>query len=106
MFRSLNIFLLVVASQSACNLSFAQSQAAHTTTPTRSGFSIHEQAPDGLSDVYDFYKSNFGFVPNLAKVMANSPPLLRSYVDTQNHLKTSASPESGGDQRGADGYRG
>lgn len=54
---------------------------------TASGFSIHETAPETVTDIYEFYTANFGFVPNLAKVMAGSPALMRSYTDTQKNLK-------------------
>ncbi len=54
---------------------------------TESGFTQHQQAPNGLEPIWDFYKSNFGFVPNLGKVMAGSPALIKSYLDTQKNLK-------------------
>ena len=62
---------------------------APMVTLTPSGFQLHQQAPAGSDDIYEFYETNFGFVPNLAKVMASSPSLLRSYVDVQNNLKAS-----------------
>ena len=57
---------------------------------TITGFAMHQSAPSGLEDVFEFYQTNFGMVPNLAKVMSNSPALQRSYYDTQNNLKTLA----------------
>lgn len=64
-------------------------QQAQPSGPTSTGFAMNQKAPGGQEDIYEFYSKNFGFVPNLAKVMSSSPALLRSYVDTQNNLKTS-----------------
>lgn len=65
--------------------------ALHAEAPeTSTGFPMHAEAPAGLDDIYSFYTTNFGFVPNMAQVMANSPALMRSYVDVQNNLKASA----------------
>lgn len=72
----------------AATCSMAIGQTASTTTP--GGFQQHETPPAGLESVWEFYSTNFGFVPNLAKVMAGSPALLKSYVDTQNNLKANA----------------
>ena len=57
---------------------------------TANGFVLHETPPTGLEHVYDFMETNFGFVPNLTKVMAGSPALLESYLGAQNHLKSKA----------------
>ncbi|MEO0529065.1 MAG: carboxymuconolactone decarboxylase family protein [Planctomycetota bacterium] len=77
--------LTVIAVASTTATAFAQAPMTNGMTPT--GFTTHEAAPAELVDVYESYQANFGFVPNLAKVMAGSPALMRSYVDTQNHLK-------------------
>ena len=69
----------------ACLLLVAPSIAQDNATVT--GFEKHATPPQGVEPVYEFYKQNFGFVPNLAQVMAGSPALLKSYVDTQNNLK-------------------
>ncbi|MEL6110058.1 MAG: carboxymuconolactone decarboxylase family protein [Planctomycetota bacterium] len=84
LFRS---FTLTAAALFCMGVAFAENP---TVTLTSSGFKLHQQPPAGVEDVYEFYETNFGFVPNLAKAMANSPSLLRSYVDVQNHLKASA----------------
>ena len=39
--------------------------------------------PTEVREVFDWYKENFGFVPNLAKVLSASPAALRSYWLTQ-----------------------
>ena len=55
---------------------------------TERGFVIHTQetAPAQTKEVMDWYQQNFGFVPNLAGVMAESPALLRTYWQSQNNL--------------------
>ena len=62
---------------------------------TSSGFPIINKPTDTVAEVYNNYQQNFGFVPNLAKVMANSPALMRSYWQTQNNIQqyASLSPE-------------
>ena len=44
-------------------------------------FSLHtsETAPDGAAPLFDAAKKNFGMVPNLYAVMAESPQLLDAY---------------------------
>lgn len=53
-------------------------------------FSLLETPPAGLEGVYTFYAENFGFVPNLVKVMSHSPALMQSYTDLQKNLKAYA----------------
>ena len=65
----------------------AGSALAQQPKATMTGFQQHERAPQGLESVFEFYTQNFGFVPNLAKVMSGSPALLKSYYDTQNNLR-------------------
>lgn len=65
----------------------ATSVVAQNATTTSTGFVKHEVSPESTKLIYDFYQQTFGFVPNLAKVMAGSPALLKSYYDTQNNLK-------------------
>lgn len=64
--------------------------SAQPPAMTPSGFTVHNTPPAGVEDVYEYGVANFGFVPNLQKVMAGSPALLRSYVDTQKRIKESA----------------
>ncbi len=71
---------------SASKGSAAKGSAAKGSA-TKASIPKQETPPAGLEDVYNFYQENFGFVPNLAKVMANSPALARSYVDLQKNLK-------------------
>lgn len=54
---------------------------------TANGFRIHHTAPEEVSDVYQTYEKGFGMVPNMAKVMAGSPALARSYFDVQQNIK-------------------
>jgi len=46
-----------------------------------------EKPNDESREVFDWYVTNFQFVPNLAQVMAASPALLRSYWQTQLNLQ-------------------
>lgn len=39
-----------------------------------------------VKEVFDWYKENFGFVPNLSKVLSASPATLRSYWLIQTQL--------------------
>ena len=89
MFRSLTAVLASTICLSV--VARAEQPPVPLSKQTQTGFALHEKAPQGLEDVYAFYETNFGFVPNLAKVMASSPSLMRSYVDTQNHLKNTGS---------------
>ena len=66
---------------------FAQSTTRMADKTTATGYHMHETPPKHVVDIYEFYQTNFGFVPNLGKVMANSPALHRSYYDIQNNLK-------------------
>lgn len=43
--------------------------------------------PEAVKEVFNWYKENFGFVPNLAKVLSASPAALRSYWITQLQLQ-------------------
>lgn len=42
--------------------------------------------PPEVQEVFDWYKKNFGFVPNLTKVLSAAPAALRSYWLTQMQL--------------------
>ncbi len=55
---------------------------------TPRGFKMQESAnePKEVQEVFDWYKTNFGFVPNLTKVMSASPAALRSYWLSQQQL--------------------
>ena len=52
---------------------------------TLRGFKMDEvgNEPTEVQEVFDWYKENFGFVPNLSKVLSASPAALRSYWLTQ-----------------------
>ncbi|OEK04620.1 carboxymuconolactone decarboxylase family protein [Roseivirga misakiensis] len=52
------------------------------------GFKMDEASnePEEVKEVFDWYKENFGFVPNLAKVLSASPATLRAYWLTQTQL--------------------
>lgn len=52
------------------------------------GFSMDElgNEPDEVKEVFDWYKENFQFVPNLTKVLSVAPAALRSYWLTQLQL--------------------
>ena len=43
--------------------------------------------PKEVTEVFDWYRVNFGFVPNLSKVLSASPAALRSYWFTQMQLQ-------------------
>ncbi|NOY42059.1 MAG: carboxymuconolactone decarboxylase family protein [Planctomycetes bacterium] len=68
----------------------AKDGSAKKGSGTRTGYSVQATPPAGLEEVYSFYKETFGFVPNLTKVMANSPALTLSYVALQKNLKEHA----------------
>lgn len=55
---------------------------------TSTGFAVHtvESAPESVDAELAFYTENFGFIPNLAGVMADSPALLKSYIATFQNL--------------------
>lgn len=55
---------------------------------TSTGFAVHtvESAPSAVDNEMGFYTQNFGFIPNLAGVMADSPALLKSYISTYQNL--------------------
>lgn len=57
---------------------------------TERGFVVHtaESAPQETAEVLDWYVENFGFVPHLAGVMAESPALSRTYWQLQLNLQT------------------
>lgn len=62
-----------------------------TTTTTRTtdrGFKLEapDDAPAEIREIFDWYLENFNFVPNLTRIMSESPALLRSYWSTQIHL--------------------
>jgi len=56
---------------------------------TERGFSVHtpETMPEASRPANEFYVENFGFLPNLAAVMSDSPALLMSYFNTQQAIK-------------------
>ena len=45
-----------------------------------------EESPE-VTEVFNWYQENFGFVPNLAKTMAASPATLRTYWQAQLNLQ-------------------
>lgn len=47
----------------------------------------HSNEPEQVKEVFDWYKKNFGFIPNLAKVLSASPAALRAYWLTQIQLQ-------------------
>lgn len=55
---------------------------------TERNFPMHsvESAPATSKEALDWYQANFGMAPNIARVMAGSPALLRSYWQTQLNL--------------------
>jgi len=57
-------------------------------TTTERNFPIYtaETAPDGSKEPINWYLENFGMVPNLAGVLAESPALLNAYWETQKNL--------------------
>ncbi len=59
-----------------------------TNTQTERQFPIHsaETAPEAARPALDWYTQNFGMVPNLAGVLAESPALLQSYWGLQINL--------------------
>lgn len=58
------------------------------TQQTERNFPMHtlESAPESSKEAMQWYQENFGMVPNLAQIIANSPALLRSYWQTQLNL--------------------
>ncbi|WP_299534614.1 hypothetical protein [Ulvibacterium sp.] len=52
------------------------------------GFKMDEASnePEEVKEVFDWYKENFGFVPNLTKVLSAAPAALRSYWLSQIQL--------------------
>jgi AhpD family alkylhydroperoxidase len=56
---------------------------------TPRGFKMNEASnePQEVNEVFNWYKENFGFVPNLIKVLSASPAALRSYWLTQLQLQ-------------------
>jgi len=62
-------------------------------TKTSTGFAVHtvESAPHAVENEMAFYTDNFGFIPNLAGVMADSPALLKSYIATFQNLNAHGS---------------
>lgn len=61
------------------------SKAPHLT---ERDFPMHsvESAPEASRPAMEWYAENFGMVPNLAAVLAESPALLLSYWQTQQNL--------------------
>ena len=59
---------------------------------TERNFPIHtaETAPNGSKAAINWYAENFGIVPNLAGILAESPALLNAYWETQKNLLGSA----------------
>ena len=58
------------------------------TQQTERNFPMHtlESAPEASKEAMQWYQENFGMVPNLAQILANSPALLLSYWQTQLNL--------------------
>lgn len=56
---------------------------------TKRGFKMNESPnePESVQEVFHWYQENFGFVPNLAKVLSAAPAALRSYWLTQLQLQ-------------------
>lgn len=48
---------------------------------------VQEDELNEVQEVFDYYQSNFGFVPNLIKVLSESPTAVRSYWLTQSELQ-------------------
>lgn len=55
---------------------------------TLRGFKMYESAdePEVVREVFDWYKTNFGFVPNLSKVLSAAPAALRTYWLSQKEI--------------------
>ena len=60
----------------------------NNTQLTERDFPIHsrETAPEASRPAIDWYQDNFGVVPNLAGILAESPSLLLSYWQLQTNL--------------------
>ena len=82
-----NVVLAMVVVLVGSLILHAQSSTRMAGKNTSTGYPMHEVPPKQVADIYEFYETNFGFIPNLGKVMANSPALHRSYYDVQNNLK-------------------
>jgi len=56
---------------------------------TLRGFKMDEASnePPEIIEVFDWYKNNFGFIPNLIKVLSAAPAALRSYWLMQQQLQ-------------------
>ncbi len=59
-----------------------------SVTVTERDFPIHtaDTAPEGSKAAINWYAENFGIVPNLAGILAESPALLNAYWETQKNL--------------------
>ncbi len=59
---------------------------------TERDFPIHtaQTAPEGSTEPINWYAENFGIVPNLAGILAESPALLNAYWQTQKNLLASS----------------
>lgn len=57
---------------------------SQAVSPAVADFTLHsrETAPEGSHGVMDAYKSRFGFVPNLIKILSASPAATKGYADT------------------------
>lgn len=49
---------------------------------------VLDNEPDSVKEVFDWYETNFGFVPNLTKVLSAAPAAVRAYWLTQLELST------------------
>jgi len=51
-------------------------------------FKMYESSrePESVNEVFNWYKTNFGFVPNLSKVLSASPAALRAYWLSQKEI--------------------
>ncbi len=87
MSRSLSA-LAIVGLPALAGAALLSAPAAPPPT-TSSGFPIHtaESAPDAVSEQVRFVEQNFGFVPNLSGVMAESPALMNAYFATFDALE-------------------
>lgn len=63
-----------------------------SVTVTERDFPIHtaDTAPEGSKAALNWYAENFGIVPNLAGILAESPALLNAYWETQKNLLAQA----------------
>ena len=70
--------------------------ALHAPSETTRGFPVHDakSAPEATRAILEGYAADFGFVPNTAAVMGESPALVKSYAATQQNLREHSSLSS------------